>query len=134
MLNIYKFHLGKELDMIVVDEVLEPYVIEFKPIEITIIVDNLINNSKKKNAKKVVFSFRKAKDGSLEIFYKDDGDGLDKVIDNVNNIFDKGFTTTRGSGLGLFHVRKIMTEQKGTISVNTNNKDKGLELILNFKN
>lgn len=133
LLNIYKFHLGKELEMNIIDNVSAPFIIEFKPIEITIIVDNLISNSKKKNAKKVVFIFNLSKDNSLEITYKDDGDGLDGLIDNPNNIFDKGFTTTRGSGLGLFHVRKIMNEQKGTINVNTNNTDKGLELILNFK-
>ncbi|UKT65058.1 ATP-binding protein [Pedobacter mucosus] len=133
LLNIYKFHLGKELEMSIFDNVLTPFVIEFKPIEITIIVDNLISNSKKKNAKKVVFTFNLSKDGSLEISYKDDGDGLDRMIDNTASIFEKGFTTTRGSGLGLFHVRKIMAEQKGTITVNTNNKDKGLELLLNFK-
>lgn len=132
LLNIYKFHLGKELDLKVVDEVSEPYIITFKPIELTIIIDNLINNSKKKNARKVVFIFKLAKDKSLEIVYKDDGDGLDKLIDKPDNIFEKGFTTTKGSGLGLFHIRKIMSEQKGTIKVNTYNKDKGLELILNF--
>ncbi len=133
LLNIYNYHLGKELDLKVVDEVKESYVLEFKPIELTIIIDNLINNSKKKNAKKVVFTFRLKKDKSLEVSYKDDGDGLDSVINDPNIIFEKGFTTTKGSGLGLFHVSKIMKEQNGTIKVNTDNKDKGLEFILNFK-
>lgn len=128
LLNIYKYHLGKELNLKIIDEVEKGYVISFKPIEMTIVVDNLISNSKKKNAKNVTFTFRINKD-ELEIVYKDDGDGLDKSIDDPKTIFEKGFTTTRGSGLGLHHVERILTEQKGAIRVNSNVK-KGLEFII----
>ena len=128
LLNIYKYHLGKELNLQVIDEVEKKYVISFKPIEMTIVVDNLINNSKKKNAKNVTFTFR-LKNSELEIIYKDDGDGLDKSIEDPKMIFEKGFTTTRGSGLGLHHVERILTEQKGSIQVNPNVR-KGLEFII----
>lgn len=134
LLNIYKFHLGKELDIKVIDEVNDAFKISFKPIEITIIVDNLINNSKKKNAKVVVFSFRLNKNKDLEICYTDNGDGLDKNIEDPGLIFEKGVTTTRGSGLGLFHVRKIMEEQNGSIEIDKSYQpeNEGIQFILTF--
>lgn len=132
LLNIYKYHLGKDLDLKVNDEIEKSFIVKFKPIEMTIIIDNLISNSKKKNAKKVSFTFRLGKDNNLEIVYKDDGDGLDKNIIEPKTIFERGITTTRGSGLGLHHVKKIITEQNGSIEINTN-VEKGIEFIINMK-
>lgn len=132
LLNIYKFHLGKDLDLKVIDEIEQGFVIKFKPIEMTIIVDNLISNSKKKNAKKVSFTFRLDKSKNLEIIYSDDGDGLDTDINDPQSIFERGITTTRGSGLGLYHVKKIIEEQNGSIELNKK-VEKGIEFIINLK-
>lgn len=132
ILNIYKFHLGKELDLQIEDDVKSGYVMNFKPIEMTIVVDNLISNSKKKNASKVKIKFKKGEKNSLDIIYKDDGDGLDTDIGDTSIIFEKGYTTTRGSGLGLYHVQKILKDQGGTIGVN-NKVSKGLEFKINLK-
>lgn len=132
LINIYKYHLGKDLDLKVIDEIEEKFVIKFKPIEMTIIVDNLISNSKKKNAKTVIFTFRLSKENDLEIIYKDDGDGLDEEIYDPQTIFEKGITTTRGSGLGLYHVKKIIEELKGSIKLN-DSTEKGIEFIINLK-
>lgn len=132
LINIYKFHLGKDLDLKVIDNINKGFITKFKPLEMTIIIDNLISNSKKKNAKKVSFTFNMKNDNDLEIVYKDDGDGLDKEIIDPETIFEKGITTTRGSGLGLYHVKRIVTEQNGTIELNQE-VDKGIELIINLK-
>ncbi|MCJ0741843.1 ATP-binding protein [Pedobacter montanisoli] len=134
LLNIYKFHLGKDLDLKVVDEINNPFRISFKPIEITIIVDNLISNSKRKNAKSVIFTFRLNSEKDLEVCYTDDGDGLDKELENSELIFEKGITTTRGSGLGLFHVRKIMNELKGSVTLDKayQPENTGIQFILTF--
>jgi signal transduction histidine kinase len=133
ILNILKHHIGSEIDIEIVDLVNSPFIMEFKPIELTIIIDNLLSNSKRKNAKKVVITFSLEKDNSLNIVYRDYGDGLDKTIDDPNNIFERGYTTTRGSGLGLAHIRRILEEINGQIKVNANVKP-GIEFIINFKN
>ncbi len=55
------------------------------------------------------------------------------MIINPQEIFDKGFTTTTGSGLGLFHVATIVKKElNGDIEVNNKCK-KGFELIIRLK-
>ncbi|MDB5088368.1 MAG: histidine kinase [Mucilaginibacter sp.] len=132
ILNILKHHIGSEIDIQVLDLVNSPFIIDFKPIELTIIIDNLLSNSKRKNAKKVVISFVLDPDGSLNMVYRDYGDGLDKSIDDPNNIFERGYTTTKGSGLGLAHIKRILDEIHAQIKVNANVKP-GIEFTINFK-
>lgn len=132
VINILKYHLGNDLRVEILDKVQNPYIIEFKPIEITIIIDNLLNNSKKKHAKNIAISFTKETSDSLTMRYLDDGDGLDKTIHVADEIFNKGVTTTKGSGLGLFHIKKILNEINSTIEVNPN-LEKGIEFIINFR-
>jgi len=134
LLDIYKFHLGKDITINVEDRVNEAFIVTFKPIEISMIIDNLINNSKKKNAKIVLFTFLLNDNKDLEVIYTDNGDGLDPSLVDVDSIFEKGITTTRGSGLGLFHVREIMKEQNGSIKVNESYKkdNKGIQFKLTF--
>jgi len=102
---------------------------QFKPIELMIVVDNLLSNSKKHGARKVEFVFQNISNKELEIRIKDDGKGLDSTIKKQNVIFEKGFTTTTGSGLGLFHTKQILHDLNGSINVNPNS-DKGIEFII----
>ncbi|MBU8716086.1 ATP-binding protein [Brevibacillus parabrevis] len=101
------------------------FILKFRPLEIIVIIDNLLTNSYKAKAKSVVFTWGKTESNSIELSIKDDGIGIpDK---NLENIFDFGFTTTDGSGLGLYHIKSIVEEMKGQIKVNTINK--GVEFI-----
>jgi signal transduction histidine kinase len=68
----------------------------------------------------------------MRIIFKDNGKGLDSNIENTNDVFQKGFTTTRGSGLGLYHIKKIIDFMGGNISLSSN-KEKGVSVILEFK-
>ncbi|WP_299622510.1 ATP-binding protein [uncultured Tenacibaculum sp.] len=132
ILNIYKYHLGQEINIKIIEHEDIGYVTRFKPIELTIIVDNLINNSKKMNAKNLIFEFESVDDkNTLIMNYYDDGKGFDAKIDDLNQIFDRGYTTTRGSGLGLYHVKKIIGEMKG--EVKAERLDKGIKLTFKFK-
>lgn len=88
-----------------------------------------MSNSKKHGARKVEFLFHKISSKELEIRVKDDGKGLDKTIEKPIEIFEKGFTTTAGSGLGLFHVKQILEELNGSISLNPE-LEKGIEFII----
>jgi signal transduction histidine kinase len=66
----------------------------------------------------------------LEIHFKDDGIGIPKEIQD--KIFDYGFTTTDGSGLGLTHIKEIIEKTGGNIKLNTSNTA-GADLIISFK-
>jgi signal transduction histidine kinase len=101
----------------------------FKPIELIIILDNLLSNSFKAKAKMVKLIWEKARDNETILRVIDDGIGIpDK---NVNKIFDFRFTTTNGSGLGLYHSKDIIEKMGGSITVNNKIKQ-GVEFILKF--
>jgi len=105
--------------------------IKFNPVDVIIVLDNLINNSTKHGASKVDLTWS-LKDKNTILSYIDDGTGIkDNVIDNI---FDFGFSTSRyGSGIGLYHVKEIIEKLNGTISIN-NKLNKGVEFIISFKN
>ena len=66
----------------------------------------------------------------LEIIFSDDGSGLDKSIRNANDIFEKGFSTTNGSGLGLYHLKQIMDEIGGSVAIIPQNKGLGFKITV----
>lgn len=106
----------------------------FSPMEIAIIVDNFVNNAgkNKANADNLIISFEKLKENEIQINFTDDGDGLDKTIKDTDRIFEMGVTTTSGSGLGLYHVKVIMDNLKGGVSVNAD-LEKGVEFQIRVK-
>jgi signal transduction histidine kinase len=90
------------------------FITSFKPIEFNIIVDNLISNSRRAKAEDIYINV----DGNkkiLTITFADNGKGIAK--ENQDKIFGFGFTTTSGSGIGLFHVKKILLEMNGNIEL-----------------
>jgi signal transduction histidine kinase len=89
----------------------------FKPIDVSVVIDNLIANSRRRQFKATHISFdiTHPEKGVIHILVSDNGKGFDKNIDSIDRIFEKGFTTTDGSGLGLYHVRHVLGEMKGTI-------------------
>ncbi|MBR7801446.1 sensor histidine kinase [Undibacterium fentianense] len=93
------------------------FVIDFKPIEISIILDNLIDNAYKAGATKIEFNIRRLESNILQIEARDNGMGLDPTIQIEESIFEKGVTTTSGSGLGLYHVRQLLEKLKGVITL-----------------
>lgn len=102
----------------------------FRPIEIIIILDNILNNSIKAKAKKVNIIWKSISNSEIELHITDDGIGIpDK---NINRIFEPRFTTTNGSGLGLYHTKEVVEKMGGTITVN-NKLKQGVEFILKFK-
>lgn len=104
--------------------------IKFNPIDMIIVLDNLISNSSKHGASKVELTWTKS-GKSIQLSFKDDGKGIaDNILDSI---FDFGFTTSRrGSGIGLYHVKEIIESLNGTIKVN-NKLSKGVEFLISFK-
>jgi Signal transduction histidine kinase len=103
----------------------------FKPLEIAVIFDNMISNSIKAGAKRIEINVQKLQDRGIRIIIKDDGRGINP--ENVNNIFKFGFTTTNGSGIGLYHVKEIVHKMNGRIEFNHEIK-KGAEFIIEIDN
>ena len=106
------------------------FILAFKPIEISIIIDNMLSNSRKAGAKKFSIVVTNLEKDSVEFAFRDNGKGIPKK--NANKVFDMGFTTTDGSGLGLYHVYKTVEEMGGEIKLNAH-YDKGAEFMLRFK-
>lgn len=86
----------------------------FNSIATIILIDNLINNSEKANAKNLVIEII-SYENELILDFIDDGKGVPK--ENEEKIFDFGFSTTNGTGLGLFHAKKIVNELGGEIRI-----------------
>ena len=129
--SIYEITTNKELKIEVnTNDVV--HICKFEPIKISIIIDNLLSNSKKEqiNAKHVKITFYK-EDNDLLIEYIDDGKGLKSSIINENSISEKSFTTTTGSGLGLYHIKELLKEMKSDISVERQNQ--GIKFLIRFK-
>lgn len=90
----------------------------FAPIDIAIVVDNLISNAAKAEATSISFVTRKAGSGLLEIVVRDDGVGIDHDRIDANKIFERGYSgSSRGSGLGLYHVKYVLEQLGGSISL-----------------
>lgn len=107
----------------------EKYIKHFVPIEVIIILDNLLNNSEKANAKNINISWVSNSD-FVELHFKDDGIGISN--ENINKVFDYRFSTTKGGGLGLYHIKEIISKMNGSIEID-NKKTKGVEFIIKFK-
>jgi len=107
------------------------YISRFSPFEMTIVLDNLLNNAKKVNKPKkidVIIDINVIAD-NLVMKFTDNGKGLDKNIVDASAIFKQGFTTTSGSGLGLYHVKQIL--EKIGLGIKVNDQiTKGFELII----
>lgn len=99
------------------DKFKSEYIKEFRPLEITTIFDNLISNSEKAKASNIHILFKKNKD-KLEIQFKDNGKGIQ--TENLESVFELGYTTTKGSGIGLFQVYDLVKNSlKGEVSVSS---------------
>jgi len=85
-------------------------------LDVSVVLDNLISNSDKANAKKVQVEMTNPTKQSLRILISDDGRGVPKkFLDDPEKMFELGVTTTDGSGIGLHSVRMALKSNKGLI-------------------
>lgn len=101
----------------------------FNPLEFSIIIDNIADNARKANAKKLVIMFGRDEVGAF-ISWTDDGYGL-QLEDNCSKVFEQGYTTTNGTGIGLFTVSKYAKKMNAKVTVNEKYKS-GFELQMRF--
>jgi hypothetical protein len=104
-----------------INNVKTDYIKEFRPLELTTIFDNLISNSEKADAKNINIVFNDNK-GKLDIEINDNGKGISEK--NISEVFEMGYTTTKGSGIGLFQVHDLVTNNlKGKILLSSKEKE-----------
>ena len=78
------------------------FIRKFNPMEMGLIIENLASNSRKAHASRMTISMDVSQDGrTLTIVFGDNGDGLAEGFP-PERIFEKGFSRTNGSGLGLY--------------------------------
>ena len=89
----------------------------FRPIEVGIVIDNLVSNAVKARAARVGFFLEVARGPrpELRITVADDGTGWPRSLDPIGRAFEKGVTSTDGSGLGLYHVKQVIEGLGGLI-------------------
>lgn len=102
----------------------------FNPIDVSIIVDNLISNARRAGATRITFNLEELDRGGLSVVVHDNGPGLSKGVD-PNRIFEMGYTSTHGSGLGLYHVRQVLGEMGGSVDF-TGKPNDGATFTLKF--
>ena len=107
----------------------------FRPIEVGIVIDNLVSNAAKARATRVEFFMEvvKGTKPALIIVVADDGTGWTQSSESIDRVFEKGITTTDGSGLGLYHVKQVVERLGGTVEAIEESYSKeldGAQLIL----
>jgi signal transduction histidine kinase len=106
------------------------FITQFTPIKVSIVLDNLLSNSRKHQSRMINVSVLDQTSDKLVISFKDDGKGISRK--NISSLFQIGFSTTDGSGLGLYHSCSVMKEMNGIITFNEDSQQ-GAEFILAFK-
>ena len=118
--GIVKDHLPTGLRHVIVSVEGKGFEQQFKPIDVAVVIDNLIANARKARATRVEIKVTHPHPDAVYIKVTDNGNGFAERIAQLSRIFEKGFTTTDGSGLGLFHVRQVLGEMNGTIEASPN--------------
>ena len=115
------------------DNTTKDFFVSFRPFDISVIFDNLLDNAKKAKAKNCDIELH-GDDKTLEIFVRDNGAGINKKFqNNIDGIFDQKTSSTDGAGIGLFHVEEILKSVfNANISVVSNKKTKGITFTLTF--
>jgi signal transduction histidine kinase len=107
--------------------------LRFKPIDVSILMENMLSNAKRAKATNMTIEFGVINGGKeLVITFTDNGRGIDGSILEPERIFEKGFTTTSGSGLGLYHVRGILNAMGGSIALDGNHS-RGARFMVRVK-
>uniref|UniRef100_UPI001A990033 sensor histidine kinase n=1 Tax=Enterocloster clostridioformis TaxID=1531 RepID=UPI001A990033 len=106
---------------------------KFDASSIGIILDNISSNSLKAGATKLYISLEDMQK-YVEIAFTDNGIGLDNDID-IDMLFEWGVSNNiskKGFGIGLYHIKQLVEEMKGTVAIDTTYKD-GFRLVVKLK-
>lgn len=92
-------------------------------------LENILSNSKKAKAKKLLIKSYLENNETILLF-SDDGYGLSPSIDNIDDIFKLGFTTTNGYGIGCYYIKKTFDKISKDIRIKGEN---GFSILITLK-
>lgn len=123
----------KEISVVpvILDE--SEFVTKFAPQDIVVIIDNVLSNSEKHNATTLRVEM-KCVDSTACIDFIDDGKGVSASVKDLDELFEfgKGYTFP-GTGVGLYHIKDIVTKNmNGTVSISSE-PGKGFTLHVRIK-
>ncbi len=96
------------------------YQIRFNPQYISLILDNLLSNSEKGQAKDItLYMYINGTEAVIEI--EDNGNGFGDI--DLSRIFEFGFSNTGGTGIGLYNIKRAVERMKGSITASKNQYD-----------
>ena len=127
--NIVSLQTDKSIRIVFSDLFKRTYVTSFRPIELNILVDNLLSNSKKARATEFIIKTNWI-NNQLTLEFKDNGIGIEKY--NLEKVFNFGYTTTSGSGIGLYHVNEVVKRLNAEISIESE-PNKFTKIKIQFK-
>jgi len=125
--NVAQDFVATNLKVEVENKIREKFEIKISRIEMSILVDNIISNADKADAKNLKVKITKIGGNTLRISFIDNGNGLSAKLDKPDSMFGMGVTTTSGSGLGLYHAREIVGRFGGKITA-IPQQPKGMEI------
>ncbi|MCR4302831.1 MAG: ATP-binding protein [Gallionella sp.] len=125
--NVAKSFAATNLHVDVENKVREKFELKVSRIEMSILIDNIISNADKADAKNLKVKISKIGGNTLRISFADNGNGLSAKLDKPESMFEMGMTTTSGSGLGLYHAREIVERFGGKITA-IPQQPKGMEI------
>lgn len=129
LMNVAKDFIASGLNLHVTNTVQEKFEIKASRVELSILIDNIISNAGKALAKRLDVTISLSGKNNLDIRFSDDGRGLSTQLSNTDQMFEMGVTTTSGSGLGLFHARRIAEAIDGKLTAKAK-VPRGMEIRL----
>ncbi len=129
--NIYDRSPNLGMKVTITNNLYKEIKLKFSASEIVAVIENLISNSNKAHAKNLYLNFSND-EKYLILDALDDGDGLNKSIRNKEEIFKLGYTSTEGSGIGLYTISKILKSMNGTIELIDTNFSFGLRMKIAY--
>lgn len=104
---------------------------EFSPVDVAVLVDNLVDNSRKAKASGILFKAVAKGQGAVLIKVEDDGLGIDERRVDPSKLFERGYSgSAAGTGLGLYSVRQIVEGMGGTIQLAGDGSRADFEIVV----
>jgi len=90
-------------------------------LDVAVVLDDLISNADKAKARNILIEMSNPTKNSMRLIISDDGKGVPKkFIEDPEQMFNLGVTTTDGSGIGLHSVRMALKSMNGAIKFLSN--------------
>ncbi|MEL4168625.1 sensor histidine kinase [Pseudomonas sp. ZS001] len=104
---------------------------DFSPVDIAVLVDNLLDNARKAKARKIEFKASQKVPNSVVIHVTDDGLGIDGRKVDSSKMFERGYTgSPSGTGLGLYSISQILKSMNGSIDLVGDGSRADFEIII----